>query len=1255
MRLLSLVFCSLLILLSTTAVAQAPACGHDAYRSTLSRQQLQNQERLDRLIAERSASGQARTSVAGTIPVVVHVIHQNGPENITQAQVQTAIDQLNDAFANAGAFADANGVNTGISFCLAARDPQGAFTTGVNRVADPLTAVTIETQDAQLKALSYWNSSQYLNVWVVSSITSVSAGAGVAGYATFPGAHGSASDGIVVEAPFFGGTDDDAKVTVHEAGHYLGLYHTFEGGCNNANCLLDGDRVCDTPPDGSAAPNACSATPNTCSTDSQDPSSQNPFRAIALGGLGDQTDPFWDYMDYGYQSCQVRFTQGQSDRMNDFLSTTRASLGTSLACQNPCANPTNAAFSPSVNTMMTIGGSLTFTNSSTGATSYTWTINGVPFSSAASPSYTFSQTGTFVIELLTSNGSAACADSASITVEVNCNLQANFTQSSTEVKPGDNVVFTQTSPGSLSYIWLLDGVQVQTGNTYNHTFASLGGHTVCLITDNGACRDTGCVYIPVGDCGRKRNNIWTFGFSNNGISFASGAPVACPSNIYGALEGTSAICNAQGQLQLFSDGEKVYRASGVNGYGSVMPNGTGLWGGALSSSTQSCLFVPAPEDDSLYYLFTADETAGYYGNTYGGIAYNVIDLRAGINGDVVQKNVPLFTRAAEKLAGVRHANGCDYWVMGHSFNHDSTDFRAFRVTPAGVDTVPVISSVGFPHCKGLIQVGQEPTVNAQGQMKFSPDGRRIAVAIQDTNVVEIFDFDKSTGIVSNPITYHVPTTSSTYGLEFSPDGSKLYFGVTFGNAYIGQFNLNAGSPAAILASVTTVLNIGQTSYPIGSMQLGPDGKIYIIPYYSGALYVINNPNAQGAACNASQFGPGFGQTGGFGLQNNVADFGNPARPQAHGPLQVCQGSENVSYYFEQYSCADSIIWTLPAGPVVASNNNGALHLNFPTTGTFSLIVEAFSACGHAKDTLVVTCVPFTQPNLGVDRTLCTGTNITLNPGAGYTSYLWNNGATTPTRTINQPGTYWVKVTSGVCTASDTIVVFPAVPVQPNLGPDASICPGGLRTLTPGPAFVTYQWQDLSTNASFTAWQPGTYWVRTTDGCGAIGRDTLVLTADNAFQVSLGPDTVVCQGASITLTAGAGLGSYLWNTGATTPSISVGSPGIYWVEVVNASGCFDRDTVLVELCVGLLSGPGDMALQLFPNPVLGDLNARFSRPVFGQVDVQVYDALGRLVFTQALEGSGASAFRVPMGALAQGVYQVQVRAEGREFSGKVVKR
>ncbi|MBL0138212.1 MAG: hypothetical protein IPP86_06730 [Bacteroidetes bacterium] len=102
---------------------------------------------------------------------------------------------------------------------------------------------------------------------------------------------------------------------MHEAGHYFGLYHTFEGACTNNDCLADGDHVCDTPPDNSTATVPCNSTTNTCTTDADDVSLNNPFRPVAQGGLGDQPDMIINHMDYGLIGCHTQFTSGQKDRM----------------------------------------------------------------------------------------------------------------------------------------------------------------------------------------------------------------------------------------------------------------------------------------------------------------------------------------------------------------------------------------------------------------------------------------------------------------------------------------------------------------------------------------------------------------------------------------------------------------------------------------------------------------------------------------------------------------------------------------------------------------------------------------------------------------------------------------------------------------------------------------------------------------------------------------------------------------------------
>ncbi len=137
-----------------------------------------------------------------TIPVVVHVIHLGEAPgtgtNISDAQIISAIDNLNDAYSNIGY----TGVDTEIQFCLAQRDESGNPTSGIVRVdgtgvADYSTQGIISSNEVAVKALSKWDNTEYYNFWIVSEIDDNGAGGGTQGYAYFPGAS-SARDGAVV-------------------------------------------------------------------------------------------------------------------------------------------------------------------------------------------------------------------------------------------------------------------------------------------------------------------------------------------------------------------------------------------------------------------------------------------------------------------------------------------------------------------------------------------------------------------------------------------------------------------------------------------------------------------------------------------------------------------------------------------------------------------------------------------------------------------------------------------------------------------------------------------------------------------------------------------------------------------------------------------------------------------------------------------------------------------------------------------------
>ncbi len=462
---------TLLLLFFQNMLAAQEPCGTDI----LHQQALNNpayaakHAAFEQKILQKARSGVPEgAKMVITLPVVVHVVHTNGPENISDAQIQLAIQQLNEAFANTGYYDQGTGSNAMIQFCLAQRAPDNQPTNGITRVVNALSSLDMNSQDLDLKNLDRWDPTQYINVWSVNEICS-STGCSVAGYAFFPSSHGSAVDGIVLESQFLGSSPGNTGVLAHEMGHYLGLYHTFQGGCTNNDCLTDGDRVCDTPPDQSTLWTPCTATPNTCNTDAQS------------GFATDQNDMISNFMDYTDFQCFHDFSTGQSARMNAAVLNQRASLLESAGCLSPCPNPVTAGFTSP--TSVNLFGSLTFTNTSVNAVSYQWTINGVPFSTAASPSYTFNSGGAYTITLHTPGAPAnlCFADSFSIDVDVKCPLEVGFTMSTTTAQSGESVVFTNTSVNAFSYQWLINNAPLSTATNASYTPLVEGFFNVSLI------------------------------------------------------------------------------------------------------------------------------------------------------------------------------------------------------------------------------------------------------------------------------------------------------------------------------------------------------------------------------------------------------------------------------------------------------------------------------------------------------------------------------------------------------------------------------------------------------------------------------------------------------------------------------------------------------------------------------------------------------------------------------------------------------
>ncbi|MBK9791889.1 MAG: gliding motility-associated C-terminal domain-containing protein [Sphingobacteriales bacterium] len=253
-------------------------------------------------------------------------------------------------------------------------------------------------------------------------------------------------------------------------------------------------------------------------------------------------------------------------------------------------------------------------------------------------------------------------------------------------------------------------------------------------------------------------------------------------------------------------------------------------------------------------------------------------------------------------------------------------------------------------------------------------------------------------------------------------------------------------------------------------------------------------------------------------------------------------------------------------------------------------------CGIASDTINITQSSGVTFDFGSNSTsVCVGGSISLGAGNTFDNYVWSTGAVTNSISITRPGIYWVDVFKNGCKASDTITVIQIdKEPKPNLGRDSTYCGNFSRTLSTGNAqtqwFKNFNSTPFITAASVAIDQsvPGTYVAKITNSCGSVA-DTIVISIANALNVNLGRDTAICNGSSLTLRAtvpGSSI-SYLWNTGAITPTISVNQFGKYDVTVSNGT-CTVTDTIFVDVLdkptiISLGNDTticGDFSLQLF---------------------------------------------------------------------------
>lgn len=358
-------------------------------------------------IKQNPYDASAKSGATYVIPIVFHVLHDNGPENISKEQILSQVDILNDDYSASNT--DLSSVvstfqgiigNASIEFRLAQKDPSGNCTDGINRIETSFTHSAVLENSIISNAI--WPRGKYMNVFVVSNINVGPGGPGVvAGYTYNPGGTTSSRDAIMMRSNYIGskGTSNytNGRTLTHEAGHWLNLSHLW-GSTNEpaqpANCNYD-DGVADTP--NTEGWQSCNLGGTTC------------------GSL----DNVQNFLEYSF--CSRMFTAGQVSRMHAALN--QVSYRTTLwSGSNLIATGVDKTYPPCIpvaefhssTQLICANDSINFTDKSWRAdpTSWSWTFTGgTPSSSTDSmPVITYNTPGTYAVTLVsgttTGNSSA---------------------------------------------------------------------------------------------------------------------------------------------------------------------------------------------------------------------------------------------------------------------------------------------------------------------------------------------------------------------------------------------------------------------------------------------------------------------------------------------------------------------------------------------------------------------------------------------------------------------------------------------------------------------------------------------------------------------------------------------------------------------------------------------------------------------------------------------------------------------------------
>ncbi len=801
------------------------------------------------------------------------------------------------------------------------------------------------------------------------------------------------------------------------------------------------------------------------------------------------------------------------------VTTAEGCSGTSAATPvlvNPNPTPTATPIGP---TTFCQGGTVQLTTGS--FSSYLWS-NG-----ATTQTITVSAGGSYSVTVTNANGCTGTSNSVNVTVNplptptISAGGPTTFCQ-------GGSVVLTSTAASS--YLW-------STGaTTQSITVSTAGNYSVTVTNANGCLGTSAPVAVSINPLPTPNVNVGgPTTFCQGGNVVLTSSPAA--SYLWSNNATTQSITvSAAGSYSVTVTDANGCQATSAPVNVTVNPNPTPTI--TPSGPTTFCQggSVTLTSSPSASYLWsTGATTQSITVSTAGSYSVTVTNAN-GCSGSSAPVTVTVNTPPTATITPIGPTTFCEGGSVqliasaGASYEwSNGATTQAITVNVGGSYTVRVFDANGCSTLSAPVTITVNPrptvTIDASGLSDICAGGTVTLTATSATAVSYLWN----TGATSQSIVVG-----------------------TAGNYTVTVTDANGCTRTSTPRSVTVNPNPSPTVTASGPTTFCPGGSVTLTASLATSYLWSNGATTQAITVNTAG---SFSVTAtddngcqGASVPVNITVNSNPTPTiTANGPTTLCQG-QSVTL---TASVGSSYLW-----------NTGATtqSITVSAAGNYSVTVTDVNGCSGTSAPLAVVVNPRPTPTItaGGPTTFCQGGSVTLTASESV-SYLWSTGAVSQSITVSVSGSYWVRVidANGCSGDSDPVIINVNPLPLPTVTADGptTFCQGESVTLTASSA-ASYLWSTGETTQSITVSAAGNYQVTVTDvnGCGNASAFTTVSVRPNPTPtITAGGPTTFCQGGSVTLTASAGA-AYLWNTGATTQSITVSTSGNYSVTVTDVNGC-----------------------------------------------------------------------------------------------------